>query len=198
MKNNSYFNDKIASGIKLNFPYLSQEGLNEMLPLFEIKQVKKKEEIIKSGQYYGKIIIVLSGLFRAYYYQNETEHTFWFRDEFSVFASHRSILQGKPSTISYQALEDSVVAIINYEDIKKMALESKEVSQNIITVLESLILQLIDRVEEFITMNPEERYLCFLEKFPTITNRVPQQQLASLIGITPVSFSRLKSRMMNK
>ncbi len=198
MNENFYFSDKILKGIKQNFPNLSFEGVNKMLILFEVQNVKKKEEIIKTGQYNGKIIFVLSGLFRAYYQSNNIEHTFWFRDEFSVFASHRSILQGKPSTISYQALEDSVVAILDYESVKKMALTSPDISQNMIAVLESLILELIDRVEEYITLSPAERYKIFMEKNPTIANRVPQQQLASLIGITPVSFSRLKSRMMNK
>jgi CRP-like cAMP-binding protein len=198
MNENLYLSEKIIKGIKQNFPHLSYEGVSKMLTLFEIQNVKKKEEIIKTGQYNGKIIFVLSGLFRAYYKSKNTEHTFWFRDEFTVFASHRSILQGKPSTISYQALEDSIVAILDYESVKRMALTSPDISQNMIAVLESLILELIDRVEEFITLNPEERYKIFMEKHPTVTNRVPQQQLASLIGITPVSFSRLKSRMMNK
>lgn len=198
MSENIYLSDKIIKGIKQNFPNLSYEGISRMLPLFEIKNVKKREEIIKRGQYNGKIIFVLSGLFRAYYPFKEVEHTFWFREEFTVFASHRSLLQGKPSTISYQALEDSVVAIIDYDEIKKMAEVNPEISKNIIAVLESLVLELIDRVEEFITLSAEERYIIFMEKHPTVVNRVPQQQIASLIGITPVSFSRLESRLMNK
>ena len=129
---------------------------------------------------------------------SDNENTFWFREEFSVFAAHRSILANKPSTITYQALEDSIVAVIDYEFLKELAESDKEIANSIIIVLESLVLDLIDRVEEFITLTPEQRYNYFIKKQQNIVSRIPQQQLASYIGITPESFSRLKSRMMTK
>ncbi|HUM52004.1 MAG TPA: Crp/Fnr family transcriptional regulator [Chitinophagales bacterium] len=192
------FIELITKGIKDNFPNISYANILELLPNFDIQQVAKKQEVIKTGQYYGKIVFVISGLFRAYYKQNDIENTFWFREEFTVFASHRSILQNKPSTISYQALEDSVIACIDYAVLKQFADENSEVANSIIVVLESLVLELIDRVEEFISLNPEQRYQCFLDNHRKVVNRVPQQQLASYLGITPESFSRLKARMMTK
>lgn len=189
---------KISEGIKKNFPDLSYAKILELMQYFEFQQIPKRSEIIKTGQFYGKIVFVIEGLFRAYYKYNDIENTFWFREEFTVFASHRSILQNKPSTISYQALEDSFIAVIDYSVLKELAKNDAEVGKSIMIVLESLILELIDRVEEFITLNPEQRYLYFLEKHDKVINRIPQQQLASYIGITPESFSRLKSRMMSK
>lgn len=191
-------NEIISKGIKKNFPGLSYDKVLELVSLFEIQQISKRNEVIKTGQFYGKIIFVISGLFRAYYKYEEIENTFWFREEFTVFASHRSILQNKPSTISYQAIEDSIIAVIDYAALKEMADKDPEVAKSIIVVLESLVLELIDRVEEFITLNPEQRYQCFLDKHEKVINRISQNQLASFIGITPESFSRLKSRMMNK
>jgi len=187
-----------SDGIKKSFPDLSYAKIMELIPHFEFQQIPKKAEIIKTGQFYGKIVFVIEGLFRAYYKYNDIENTFWFREEFTVFASHRSILQNKPSTISYQALEESFIAVIDYSVLKELAKNDAEVGKSIMIVLESLILELIDRVEEFITLNPEQRYLYFLEKHDKVINRIPQQQLASYIGITPESFSRLKSRMMSK
>lgn len=192
------FLELISKGIKKNFPALSYQKIVELTSYFEIQSISKKQEIIKSGQFYGKVVFVISGLFRAYYKSNEIENTFWFREEFTVFASHRSILQNKPSTISYQALEDSIVAVIDYSVLKDFGENDPEVAKSIIVVLESLVLELIDRVEEFINLNPEQRYQYFLDKHHKVLNRVPQQQLASYIGITPESFSRLKSRMMTK
>jgi CRP-like cAMP-binding protein len=192
------FLELISKGIKTNFPNISYANILELLPNFEFQNITKKQEVIKTGQFYGKIIFVISGLFRAYYKLGETENTFWFREEFTVFASHRSILQNKPSTISYQALEDSVIACIDYSVLKKIADDNPEVAKSIITVLESLVLELIDRVEEFITLTPLQRYQFFLKNHQKAVNRVPQQQLASYLGITPESFSRLKARMMHK
>jgi len=195
---NQAFLELITKGIKDNFPNISYHTILELLPNFEFQNIAKKQEVIKTGQHYGKIVFVISGLFRAYYKLNEVENTFWFREEFTVFASHRSILQNKPSTISYQALEDSVIATIDYAVLKQFAEKNPEVANSIIVVLESLVLELIDRVEEFITLNPEQRYQCFLNNHSKVVNRVPQQQLASYLGITPESFSRLKARMMQK
>lgn len=181
-------------GIKQNFPNISLEKVLEHWSDFEIIQVPKKQHLIKAGNYYGKIVIVISGLFRAYYQQDKTEHTFWFREENTIFASHRSILQHKPSSISYQAIEDSVVAVIEYSLLKQMSISDAEIDKSIIAALESLILELIDRVEEFVTLQPEERYKLFIDKHTNIITRLPQNQLASYLGIKPVSFSRMMNR----
>ena len=88
--------------------------------------------------------------------------------------------------------------MIDYSILKKFGEENPAVANSIISVLESLILELIDRVEEFITLNPEQRYQSFLDRNSKVLNRIPQNQLASFLGITPESFSRLKARMMKK
>lgn len=194
----SNYQEEFLKGIKKNFPNINLEKFIEFWELFDIVQVPKKQYLIKTDIYYGKIAIVISGLFRAYYQQDKTEHTFWFREEHTIFASHRSILQHKPSSISYQAIEDSVVAVIDYYQLKQLAAIDPEVAKSIMTVLESLILELIDRVEEFVSFLPEDRYKIFIEKHGNIITRLPQNQLASYLGITPVSFSRLKGRMMNR
>lgn len=194
----SNFQEDFLSGIKKNFPNININKILENWEHFEIVEVPKKQHLIKAGNYYGKIVIVISGLFRAYYQLEKTEHTFWFREEHTIFASHRSILQHKPSSVSYQAIEDSVVAVIDYYMLKELAKTDAEITKSIIAALESLILELIDRVEEFVTFLPEERYKVFIERHSNIITRLPQNQLASFLGITPVSFSRLKSRMMHR
>ena len=188
----------ITKGIKNNFPGLSYAKISELLQLFEIEHISKREEVIKSGQFYTNIVFVISGSFRAYYKYHEHENTFWFREKYSVFASPRSIFQEKPSRIIYQALEDSVIATIDYKKLKELAVDDPEVSKSIISVLESLIVELINRIEEFSTSNAEQRYVSFLKNNGDIIKQLPQQQIASYLGITPESFSRLKSRLKTK
>lgn len=192
------FHEEFLDGIKKNFPNININKALELLPHFDIIHIPKKQHIIKAGTYYGKIVIVISGLFRAYYYSEIEEHTFWFREEHTIFAAHRCILQNKPSSISYQAIEDSIVAVIDYFQLKEIAENDTEVAKSIIAALESLLLELIDRVEEFVTYLPEDRYKVFIEKHSNIITRLPQNQLASYLGITPVSFSRMKNRMMHR
>lgn len=192
------FVELISREFKKAFPSLSYQELLQMAEYAEVQQIARKTEVIKTGQNYGKIVFVLSGLFRAYYKYEETENTFWFREENTVFASHKSILANRPSTISYQALEDSVIAVIDYSLLKEFANKDSESAKNIIVVLEGLVLELIERIEDFVTLNPENRYENFLIKHENIVSRIPQQYIASFIGITPESFSRLKNRKMNK
>lgn len=197
MKKSDYI-EILSKGIIANFPELKKEKINELCMLMEIEKIPKRKVIVSSGKYYGKIVFVISGLFRAYYTEHNNEHTFWFREEHTIFASHRCILQNKPSSITYQSIEDSVIATIDYKLLKDLTKVDEDVSRSIIIVLEGLILELIDRVEDFITNSPEKRYITFIEKHSNIVNRVPQNQLASFLGITPVSFSRIKSRIMNR
>lgn len=71
----------ITQGFKKTFPAISYQNVMDLAEYIEFVEVPKKTEIIKSGQYYGKIVFVISGLFRAYYKYQETENTFWFREE---------------------------------------------------------------------------------------------------------------------
>lgn len=188
----------ITKGIKNNFPGLSYSKMLELLELFETEHIKKHEDVIKANQFYTKIVFVISGAFRAYYRYHDHENTFWFREKYSVFASPRSIFQSKPSKIIYQALENSVIVTIDYRKLKELAVHDHEVATSIITVLETLTLELIERIEEFSTSNAEQRYASFLKNNGDIVKQLPQQQIASFLGITPESFSRLKSRLKSK
>ena len=73
--------EMITQGFKKTFPAISYQNVMDLAEYIEFVEVPKKTEIIKSGQYYGKIVFVISGLFRAYYKYQETENTFWFREE---------------------------------------------------------------------------------------------------------------------
>ena len=54
------------------------------------------------------------------------------------------------------------------------------------------------RIEGFILYTPEERYIKFIEKYPDINNRVPDKYIANVLGITPVSLSRIRARIIEK
>lgn len=190
--------NRIAHGIKKQFPNLSLDTIFDLFQFAEILDVPKKSYFITAGQFDRRVVFVIKGLFRAFYDKDGMEYTIWFRQEFDVYASYSSILAEKKSTLTYQAIEDSIVMVISYDLLKEKAMEDMEVAKSIIVVLEGLMLELIESLEEYIMLNPEERFLKILEKKSGLFNRVPQHQLASMLGITPESFSRLKNRLKNK
>lgn len=187
--------EKLIDGLKSNFPNLSVAKVHELIVHAVVHRIAKKELLIKRGLFNGEIYFVAQGLFRAYYEKDGNQDTFWFREEHTVFASHLSILTNRPSNIYYQAVEDSVVMTIPYSLLKDLGEEDIEVTKSINTVLEGLILELIQRIEEFTTLNSEERYFNFLSRYEKIIHRIPQQYIASYIGLTPASFSRLKAKL---
>lgn len=190
--------DELIRGLKSNFPALSIAKLYELVSLVKFVYVEKKDFAIKKDLYNGYVYFVAKGLFRAYYERDGAQNTFWFREENTIFASHYSLLTQEPSKIFYQALEDSVLVAVPYKKLKALAGNDIEVSKSIIAVMEGLILELITRVEEITTMYAEERYQYFLKRYDKVAHRIPQQYAASYIGVTPASFSRLKSQLSKK
>lgn len=190
--------EKLIEGLKSNFPGLSVAKLYELVTHVQFVHVAKKEFAIKKDLYNGQLFFVATGLFRAYYERDDTQNTFWFREENTLFASHYSLLTQQPSKIYYQAIEDSMVVTIPYKKLKELAKSDIEVSNTIIVVMEGLILELISRIEEFTTLQAEERYYQFLDRYEDVAHRIPQQYAASYIGVTPASFSRLKSQLAKK
>lgn len=190
--------DQLIRGLKQNFPGLSIAKLYELVPHVQFDTVSKKEHVIKKDLYNGQLYFVAKGIFRAYYERDMTENTFWFREENTIFASHTSLLTHQPSKICYQAIEDSIVVTIPYKKLKALAKHDMVVAQSIISVMEGLILELISRIEEYNTMYAEERYEYYLKRYEAVAHRIPQQYAASYIGVTPASFSRLKSQLSRK
>jgi CRP-like cAMP-binding protein len=188
----------VAEGIRKRFPDISFDAIMELFQSSQIIEVPRKGTFIKRGQYDTRVAFVMRGLFRAFYKGETGEYTIWFREENDLFASHASILSGRPSTLTYQALEDSVIMVMDYHLLKERAKTDAEMASNIIIILEGMLMRLIESLENFIMMNPEERFQKIMEKKSMLINRVPQNQLASLLGITPESFSRLKGRMKQK
>jgi CRP-like cAMP-binding protein len=187
-----------AQGIRNRFPELSMDAIMDMFRHSQMLQIPKKGVFIRRGQFDTRVAFVVKGLFRAFYKQDSGEYTIWFREEYDLFASHASILSGKPSTLTYQALEDSIIMVMDYPQLKDRAKMDQQMSVQIISILEGILLRLIESLENFIMMNPEERFQKIMERKSNLVNRVPQNQLASLLGITPESFSRLKGRLKQK
>jgi len=185
----------VAQQFKVSFPELSYTMMLELGPHIEIIHVKKKDIIINEGRYDNRILFVMEGLFRCYFHHDETENTLWFMTDKEIMASYHSLLCKQVSRVSYQAIEDSTVAALSYDMLKEKSKIDLEVAQSIITVLEQQLFKVINALEDYIMLNSEERFLKIMEERPYLLLRVPQHQLASMLGIKAESLSRLKNRL---
>lgn len=184
--------DFIAKYITLN-----EEEKNALLSLNLFHTVKKGCILLKEGQYSNESYFILNGCIRTYYIINGEEKTTAFYTELDALTPH-CVTTKTPSSYFISCVEESILTISNADmeaevnsKFPKFDLMCRKLSE------ELLAKQRID-FDEFKTSSPEERYLNLLQKRPDLIQRVPQQQLASYLGIKPQSLSRLRARILEK
>jgi CRP-like cAMP-binding protein len=164
------------------------------------KKVKKRETLIKEGQICSEICLVLRGVFRQYHLRDGEEKTTFFHFENDFACNYESFLTKQPSDITIEALEDSEVLYFNAETLTRLyrLYPKYEVFGRLIA--ENVYLCAINRLKTFLLDSHEERYRKFLttEESQTILSRIPQHYIASYLGITSVSLSRIRSRLMKE
>jgi CRP-like cAMP-binding protein len=180
------------------YPSLEFNAIGKIASIGELQTISKKEKFIHQDKIDRRIAFVLKGLFRGYINHNGELTTLWFSAEYDMLASYNGILLKEASKVTYEALESSIIFVFEYDDLKTLALEDTTIAFTIIEMLEKLLIESYHRNERFVFMDAEERYQNLMQRKTAIIQRVPQKLLASYIGITPVSLSRLRARLNKK
>jgi len=105
--------------------------------------------------------------------------------------SYGSMVKGEASAFSIEAMEDSVVIEISYDLLKELMDTSPMWERFVRTSVERLYIRKEERERELLCYSALERYQAFLLKYPGLEKRIPQYHIASYLGISPVSLSRL-------
>lgn len=163
--------------------------------IFEVRQLPKKALLLREGEIADTLYLIRKGCLRLFFYDSKgRDITFQFFFEGESVASFDSMHQGSPSLFSLESLEPSEVVAIRKKDF--YGLLEKEPS-----VRMALVERLADRFREYqmlflsrIMDTPQQRYEKLLEEHPDIVRRIPQHYIASWLGITPVSLSRIRNR----
>jgi len=177
------------------------EGLNpldvvELARLAHTKKLKAGEIYIQEGSVSQRLAYIKRGLIRAYYLKkNGDDATLMLRWENQFVASVDSVIFGKPSRFIYQALEDTVLMEVDYLKAKPVIDKSPGLSASGNAFIVHMLGQAMERMEGFVLLSPEERYLKLIHEKRDINNRVPDKYLATMLGITPVSLSRIRRRI---
>ena len=181
------------------FKIFRQLNYNDLIQLYKITRIRKYKVgdlIVKEGDYYPYAIGVIKGLVRTYMLKSDGQQiTVRLVSEKDMTGSSNCILNDKPSTEYLEAVENCTVLEINMK-------EMNEISKNNIRLLhfwkDNIVIAFNDaikRISFYLTKTPEERYQELLNENPKLVLRVPQKHLASYIGVTTVSLSRIRSRI---
>ncbi len=160
------------------------------------KQFDKDQNFVTAGQNPKSIAFVKKGLFRYYYSTKEGEElTKGFFPKDSVLSSYSAMIEKRPSYFTIQALENSEIEVLNYQDFISLKNENSSWGIFEAAMLQKGFMVKEERERQFLLFDAEQRYISFLEKYPVIEKRVSQNLIASYIGIAPESLSRLRRKM---
>ena len=178
---------------------LSLQDAQDILRTAKSISFEKKEIIFEEGSKDTQVYFLHKGLVRMYHIkENGEEITFSLIPEHNVVANFDFIATEKPSKFYYETLENCSFFRIDYQVLDSILSENAKLEANRKYFLRRIIFNVKERLETFILMNPEERYLKFITDFPDLTNRVPDKYIANVLGITAVSLSRIRKRISSK
>jgi CRP-like cAMP-binding protein len=176
---------------------LSEAEKNAIIGLDIFRSVKKGTLLLSEGQSSKEGYFVLKGCLRTYYAIDGVEKTTAFYTEMEG-VTPACVMTKTPSEYYVATTEDSIITVSD-PDMEQAIFEKFPKFESLCRVLsEELITKQQVNFDEFKTSSPEQRYHKLLEKRPDLVQRVPQHQLASFLGITPQSLSRLRGRITEK
>jgi CRP-like cAMP-binding protein len=184
-------------GFVAKYITLSEDEKKDFIQLNTFKSFKKGTVLLKEGEISDDCYFILQGCVRVYYIVDGEEKTTEFYTELDGINPHCAV-DKRPSSYYIDCVEDCILTVGNpeMEDILFQKFPKFEILFRKLN--EELFLKQQINFDKFKTSSPEQRYLTLLENRPDLIKRVPQQQLASFLGITPVSLSRLKARVLRK
>lgn len=174
---------------------LTEEEKNEILSLDIFRTVKKGTILLKEGQKSQDNYFVLKGCIRKYYTIDGEEKTTAFYTEMEGLTPHCAI-NNAPSDYFVSCVEDTILIVANTDMGVELNTKFPKFQLMCGILSEELLAKQQINFDEFKTSSPEQRYLNVLQNRPDLIQRVPQHQLASYLGITPVSLSRLRARIL--
>ncbi|HEX8015515.1 MAG TPA: Crp/Fnr family transcriptional regulator [Flavobacterium sp.] len=160
-----------------------------------LKKIKKKEHLLVQGDICNFGIFIIEGCIRYYYLEDGVEATGNFFFENSWYADIDSFLNGKPSLLYIETLEDCELYYLYKHDFDKLIRDYPVFSMFLPNMMERSIRGLTNRNKAMSIFSIEERYLRFIKDRPKVMERVPLKYVASYLGIKPESLSRLRTRL---
>lgn len=183
----------------LQFDSLNKNQIDLINSLLVIKEYKEGDYFLEAGKVSNQVGFIIDGVFRVCYYNNSgDEITRYFLQETNFIVDINSYNTGIPSTEYIQSVTDSSVIILSHKSMSELSRTIVIWDKLISKITSKALSEKIARVSIMMPQDASERYDFFLDNFPNIANRVPLQYIASYIGVTKSSLSRLRRTNIKK
>lgn len=174
------------------FNSLSKEAENAITEISNIVTIKKNKDLQPIGHTCKTIYFINKGVARIYYYKDGIDITESFSFDNNIIARVESLFTGKPSRKAIQILEDAEVVAINANQLFKLYDTFPEIERLFRKIFEAAYVETVNRIEGMQFHSAEERYNALLNEAPNVLMKVPLKYVASYLGITQVSLSRIR------
>lgn len=188
---------KLISCIHYTFGINDAQQLHRIAELFEYKPLLKGEILLEKDKRCDSMFFILSGLVRVFVETKDKEVTQWIASKDYFLTDLSSFIFGTASRWKMQSLTDCAIYRIrktDYERFKDIVPQWTEIERKFIVQCFTTI---EDRVFSHLSMTAEERYNQFFEKNKELFNQVPLQYIASMLGMTPETFSRIRKKHLS-
>lgn len=178
---------------------IPKEAVTTCGDYYTLKKVAKNEMLLSEGEICMDTFFVEKGLLRMYSLdRNGKEHIIQFAPENWLISDRSSLNFNQKSKYYIDAVEDSEVFILSKDFFTSMIDKFPQTVENNDLLLQKHIRNLQNRVNSLLADTAEERYMTFIKMYPDILLRVPQWMVASYLGITPESLSRVRKELARK
>ena len=178
---------------------MPEEDFNRVTELMIPKKLRKKQYLLQAGDVCRWLAFVSKGCLRHYSVDDSgTEYIErfgiegWWMVDIDSFQAHT------PAPGNIDALEDSELLLMDQTSIDKLSVSVPTWNSYYRKVLEEEFKAARARITGFVSASAEERYIHFLKAYPDLFQRIPLQQIASYLGITPQTLSRIRKDLTTK
>ena len=190
MKNDSLIN------YLLRFDSLNTQQIEMIQSSLEERAYEEGEFFLKAGQVSREIGFITDGVFRVFYYDNEgSEITRYFIVENHFMADINSYNTGISTSEYIESVTNAEILVFSKEAMENLSSTIIKWDDIINKITAKALSEKVNRVSHMMPQDATKRYKSFLKKFPNLANRVPLQYIASYIGVTKSSLSRIRRNM---
>lgn len=177
---------------------LSSEAEQYIYSISNEKKVLKGEVLIREGQTVNKTFFVTQGCLRSFCIEKEVkEHTLQFAIKDWWISDFMAIYNNEPASLAVECITDSNVIEFNAKKLNEIYLQFPEFEAFQRKNLERHVVSLHKRILNQLQLTAHDRYNLFLKQYPDIEQFTPNYHIASYLGITPESLSRIRKEIAN-
>ena len=189
--------DRILSNLNRHVQ-LSEKEKELFTSSIKVRQLRKRQYFLQPGDVMRFEVFVTEGCLRQYYVDEKgQEHSMMFAFEDWWTGDMYSFLSGKPSKYHLEAIEDTTLLLIERNQLEQLYDQIPQLNRFYRILLQNAYVVMSERINQSLSMTAEERYHAFLQRYPHFEQRLSLKHIASYLGITPESLSRIRAQRKN-